>query len=33
MSQALFGPESAVVAPNMAPSGTKKALHKEARGL
>jgi site-specific recombinase XerD len=24
MSQALFGPESAVVAPNMAPTGTKK---------
>jgi hypothetical protein len=25
MSQALFGPESAAVAPNMAPNGTKKA--------
>ena len=33
MSQALFGPESAAMAPNMAPTGTKWPLPGTGRGL
>jgi hypothetical protein len=33
MSPALFGPQSAAVAPNMAPTGTKRPLPATGRGL